>query len=50
MRNSDYKHKTTQTDQSKKDVEIGSKLKVVVDPDPKKIEFQVNDILWAYAM
>ena len=49
MLNSTGKYKTTQTDYSKKDVEIGSKLKVVVDPDPKKIEFQVNDILWAYA-
>ena len=39
MNNSSYKYKTTQTDYSNKNVEIGSKLKVVVDPDPKKIEF-----------
>ena len=39
MNNSNNKYKTTQTEYSYQDVEIGSKLKVVVDPDPKKIEF-----------
>ena len=39
MNNSKCKYKTTQTEYSNKDVSVGSKLKVVVDPGPKKIEF-----------